>query len=227
MFLDELNAWGETQLDVAKATVIDIVPKTVYYLYRGRNAWNSKWVQHYYPKCLSTKDLFARENAERLRGNGNTFTIQQLPALAVQTEIGVIVITEINTENPLSGYSPDAVKERPDSGLQLIDGAKSNYFYKGADANAFVLSFDRKSRFWKRIPNPKNSILMMFNEGMSLDDLEPLESKLTSKKSRSWGTKYMLGWEEGSSVIKSKAVRELAVSIDDHPDSIRPSSRSQ
>ena len=77
----------------------------LYYLVRGRNAWHNLRSNVYLTDRsfhLSLQD--AKTEAERLRKQGSTWTIKELPACAFHSRKRTLLVTEINTPRPLESF---------------------------------------------------------------------------------------------------------------------------
>ena len=219
MFLTEYKAVLAANPKVGEAIVNDATIRKIYYLIRGRNAWHSTWVQHYYPRCLSTKLMDARDYAEVLRGRGSTFQIIELPALVFETSAGALAITEINTNAPLAGYSVTSTSKDAPHGFSLIEGAKDNYFFPGVQVAPLAMSFEQSSRFWRLRPSPRNSVIALFQEGASFADFEELILPLEVKKSESVGSGYLLNWWPAAGEKQCDPIKAIAAKFEiQHPD---------
>lgn len=133
--------------ELAESKVVSFRPCVIYYIITGRNAWHSTWIQLYSKGCMHTTIHSAISYAEKLLTRGTVFTIFEYPALQFITEIGHILVTQINTERPLANYSPDAIRSKPPQGTRLMDGFCDNYLTKGAIVSGAALSFNWSSRF--------------------------------------------------------------------------------
>lgn len=96
-------SWGSTAL--SQATSKSLADAPIYgarltrlpFLSYGRNAWHSTWITRYYSAgsvCLAIGALQAK--AEKLRTQGSVFRIEEMPALALQTEGATIFLVEVN-----------------------------------------------------------------------------------------------------------------------------------
>ena len=81
MYLDDLNEILSINLGFYSEEIISTQIKKIYYLVTGRNAWHSTWVQHFYKRCISTDYRDLENDAEKRRGAGTVFYIEELPAL--------------------------------------------------------------------------------------------------------------------------------------------------
>lgn len=151
----------------------------------------------------------AKHSAERLRTQGSVFTIREQPAILFRSKSGWIVVTEINSKRPLSGYSADAVANEVMPDKVKIQGARDNYISAGAPVLGVALSFDPSSRFWRQRPPPKNSVIVVASERSDLV-LAPIpRRKLQLLTSYSMGGGYRLGWRERENDIDSKALKAI------------------
>jgi hypothetical protein len=72
----------------------------LYFVFYGRNAWHSTWVQRYFAKgavCASLKE--AKRRAERSRKQGNVLYIDVLPAVFLKMDARTLFVVEINASN--------------------------------------------------------------------------------------------------------------------------------
>ena len=205
-----LSTFNETQFhDLAKSPINEIVPCLLYYVTTGRNAWHSTWVQHYSPGCMHTSLISAKGHAERRRTQGTVFTIKEQPSLGLLNAEGFVAITQINTNTPLKDYSEEALVATPSNGAKLIEQSKDNYLVEGANTGAAVLSFDVNSRFWRKPPPKKHSVIVVCADQQDLE-LEPLAMrKLEAWSSYSNGGNYLLGWRERENEVRGAQVAAL------------------
>lgn len=211
--MSALNTFSERDFaEMVRGTVKGVSPRIIYYVTTGRNAWHSTWVQQYSNGCMHSSLQSAKNYAEKRRTQGTVFTIKEQPALQICTENGQIIVTQINTTRPLSDYSPDAVRARPAQGAKLIDKASDNYLTAGASALGVALSFDCASRFWRKPPPRRNSVIVVASEdaALELDALRP--RKLRAWTSLSNGGGYLLGWRERENETKVNDVISLSKS---------------
>lgn len=187
-----------------------VAARKIYFLVRGRNAWHSTWIQHYYPGCMATKLSDLESDAETKRSFGNVFYIKELPTLALQTKAGVLIVTEINTNAPLSGYLKTALSRDAPIGKILTDRARENYFTAGSPVGLFALSFEADSRFWRKAPPPNNAVILLFMPNAVISDIEPLSETLYQRKSQPAGASVnSLCWLITSSKIDGNYIKML------------------
>lgn len=187
-------------------TVKGISRGLIYYVHTGRNAWHSTWVTQYSLGCMHTTLGSAKKHAEKLRERGTVIYIKQLPCLVFRGVGYALIITEINNNNPLSGYSPTATSSEVTVGSEKIDGALNNYLKIGAPLEGVAMSFLSNSRFWNNKPSPRNSVIVLAtkNEAVSIEKVK--SDNLLSFKSFSNSGNYYLGWSSIEPHIKRTAV---------------------
>ena len=136
--------------------------KKIFYLITGRNAWHSTWVRHYYERCMSTESRDLECDAEKMRGPGTTFQIDEIPALCLALQSGCLVITEINTAEPLKNYRPTGLLT---AGLgQNFDNLSERSVFTGNTLADVMQSLDSQE-CWK-LPKKGNSLLRLFAKGL-------------------------------------------------------------
>lgn len=191
----------------AGENVIALKEITAFYVHTGRNAWHSTWIARYSPGCMHTTLKSAKSYAETKRIQGTTFNISELPALIISSNIGSVVVTQINSKNPLAGYSRTAVRLTHHS-QELMEGHLNDYFCSGAPLFGTILSFEGDSRFWKNPPPPSHSLIITETSEV---DPETVEIKLESlnHKSFSQGGQYTMGWRKYDGNVSSSGIRGL------------------
>jgi hypothetical protein len=85
----------------------DFVPHKVsvgkaFYLFYGRNAWHSTWINKYYDGSVEGKVKTLKNFAENQRVQGNVFNIRELPALVFQSDRFTYAVIELNARGYLS-----------------------------------------------------------------------------------------------------------------------------
>lgn len=211
MKLNEFDRAIRESPSLANGEILNIKPTKIYYLVRGRNAWNSVWVQHYYPGSMATSLEDVEKTAETMRERGNVFYISELPALCFESNQGNLVVTEINTSTPLIGYSANATTNDLTIGQELAENASNNYFSTGANVELAALSFRHDSRFWKRKPPKNDSVIKLFLKKEDTQILEPLTSTLYRRTSQpAGGPKNSLCWSISTSKTEVAYIKALA-----------------
>jgi len=96
-------AWASDSLKQASSASLQDAPiygarlTRLAFLTYGRNAWHSTWITRYYTAgsvALGVGTL--QSKAERLRTQGSVFKIDEMPALALQTETATLFLVEVN-----------------------------------------------------------------------------------------------------------------------------------
>ena len=214
-------SFGEKTFDkLARSEVKDVSAGLLYYLFSGRNAWHSTWITRYAEGCMHGGLQAAKDTAEGKRTMGSVFYIAELPALIIKSAAGVLAATEINSERPLSGYAPDAVRDDVPAGTRKLKGARDCYIEKCAPMLGAALSFDHMSRFWNRRAPPRNTVVVVAanDPGLAFDFLPT--AKLQSRCSYSNGGSYRLGWrtiDDRYSGIVTEPVRRIAARFERDP----------
>ena len=73
----------------------------IYHFWIGRNAWHSTWANHYPEDDAFSLDLDELvSKIETSRTKGSTFSIQEIPAIAIITEKSTLVISDLYSRRP-------------------------------------------------------------------------------------------------------------------------------
>jgi hypothetical protein len=179
----------------------------LYYVHDGRNAWYTTWVQRYLDGCMHTTFDSAKDYAESLRVQGSVFYIYEKPALVIEADDVVLVITQINCTDVLAGYSVTAVGDEVGFGRKKIANAANNYLRRGSSLEGAFLSFDADSRFWRKRP-PHNSVIRVLGR-TSLKAFESVPDRCRGYQSFSSGGFYRLGWTERDNDARSTSLQKL------------------
>lgn len=183
--------------------------RKLYYVHDGRNAWHSTWVQRYLDGCMHSSLSSAIRYAESLRVRGSVYYINEIPALLLESESLVLVVTQINCTDVLAAYSSNAVRNEAASDKQKIENLRHNYLTRGSPIEGAFLSFEPDSHFWKNTPPPRDSLIRVLCEG-SLRDFESLgKGVLSGYKSKSCGSQYLLEWSHCEHKIQSDALHRI------------------
>lgn len=193
--MTRLHTFDEATFEaLARSKVQDVSAAIIYYLSNGRNAWHSTWISQYLEGCMHTDLESAQRNAEHLRKQGSVFYIAELPALVFRSKSGMLVVTEINSNSPFSGYSVTAVSTHTADGRKKIKGALDCYVTPGAPMLGAALSFEYSSRFWTEQPPKENAVVVVACDN-SVESPAPLgAAALQSRRSSLNGSRYPLGW---------------------------------
>ena len=195
---------------VSTRCVTKIDAAILYYLHYGRNAWHSTWIRRYYREgCLHSTLDSAKLTAEKLRGQGTTFTIEQMPALSIGSDIGFVFVTQINSACPLQHFLTEEIEE--------IDTKRSGYetaemrfpLRYGTPIGDVLKAFRSDSKCWTQATRP----MTQTQQVLCLDVDAPVESchidQLRAYKSFPQGSGYRLGWSPREARFSTRAVRML------------------
>ena len=188
------------------ARPVEIGKGIVYYASYGRNAWSSTWIQRYQQGALHNSFSSAKDHCEELRTQGSVFSIDELPAIVILTNARVVYITEINSVNPLCGYSGRYNDRRwREVSENKCHTKKINRLLSMAEIES---SFLPGSPYWHLNPSPQNSV--MIAEINHNGDPPEIKTRMTARRncyaSNSYGSDCLLGWRETPSKIKSGGV---------------------
>lgn len=208
--MTQLTTFNECRFpELLTSRVQALQPVLLYYVFTGRNAWHSTWVQRYTPGCMHTSLQSARQYAEARRVQGTVFNIKELPALLFRSPHGCLVVTQINSHDPLATYAAMAVHDDVGPGQRKIDGALDCYMVPDAPMQGVLLSFEPGSRFWHRAPAPRDSVIRVATDDSKACFAELPERGLLVQSSFSQGSRYQLGWRSREEQIGSKGVRQV------------------
>ena len=184
-----------------------VCPVRVYFCFSSRNAWHDTKSRKYRPGgCIHTRLETAQKYAETKRIQGSAFYIRQLPALLLMGYPHA-VITEINTDEPLSGYSRSATWLYP--GFEKAFDFEDDSLELGNSMRQVVDSFRYNSPFWTTPPRSKHSVMRLFYDE-DPDEFEDLDQgSLLVWQSRSIGKGYDLRWDKLKSSVKGNAILKL------------------
>lgn len=194
---------------INREPVKSITNRVIYYVSSGRNAWHGTWVGQYKKGCMHTSLRSAKEYAEKNRASGTVFYINQIPCLVFRSERQALLVTEINSNNPLLGYSCNSTSDALGGNSKKINGALDNYMSIGAPLNGVGLSFLSTSRFWEKRPSPKNSIMLLSHSDSRISLEKLCGDGLLAYEAFSNGGQYLLGWREIKSEIASSKIIEI------------------
>ena len=98
-------AFGEHEDDFEDEPVLACFVAKLYYYWRGRNAYWGSWSSQYPGHdafSLQIEEL--KQRIECRRAQGSTFTILEVPVLALCGKDDALIVGEINTNSPLRDY---------------------------------------------------------------------------------------------------------------------------
>lgn len=167
--------------------LLDIESGVVAYLHRGRNAWHSTWVRHYFANSALFPDVSsAQGEAEMMRGQGNVFYIVEVPAILLRGPEFGVVITDHSSVDSFSSFSGFDVLIGETENGRWIDG-----IYPGVGMRDAVACFGASSEHWESLRR-----LDDFHVGMVPTDFDfsEREGALRRLESYGQGSRYLLGW---------------------------------
>lgn len=178
-----------------------------YYLVKGRNAWHGNWVKTFEQDQLFFDLDSAKESAEERRNCGNVFYIEELPTVVLTSNIGDVIISEVNTDEPLKGFD-----------------CSSDLFRLRTPIAKAAKSFDYYGNHWNSPPPNPESLFVLFDY-LGARQYEPLgDHSLTKWTSYSSGGQYRLGWVEESGRFASSAILKLVRQAKRQPRKIKRTS---
>ncbi len=178
----------------------------VYFATEGRNAWHSTWVVKYTKNSVHSTLASAKSFCERKRKSGSVFYVKRLPCLVLIFSKGAVVVTEINSDNPLSRHL--LLSELPGKDVVV---AKRLVINSLKDVSDVRVGFGVHSHVWASGRGKPNSILIMQHKDSSKLEGQPESSKIW--RSSSIGGDYKLMWRESEGKIKSIAVTNMVSNL--------------
>jgi hypothetical protein len=195
MKLGDVLWWGE---DPGDDLLLDVAPVTVSVLVRGRNAWYSTWVRHWFHNSHVFSDHHsAQSGAEPLRGPGNVFYVNDVPALLlIGTKSQIAVIDGLRGE-PFKHFS--GIK------AELVTSLYGSYYkgiFPGVTMREAVEGFQEGAEGWVK-PGVNDQVRFgVLPEACILASLP--HGRFASSVSFPQGSDYVLGWR-GDRVSVGKA----------------------
>lgn len=212
MYLDEINDILLSNSKICSEEIKSISIKKVYYLVTGRNAWHSTWVQHFYKNCISTEYRELENDAEKRRGAGTVFYIEELPVLCFEVSTGCLVVSEINTNFPLKNYDPNHfLKIRNQCNYTKKINCPSEQVFIGNRLSIILQSLN-SIECWNNSIR-KDSLFKLFLIDSTPADFEAQSDYyLIRNSSTTGGKKNSLSWVMKTGNISSEYVKKLAAS---------------
>jgi hypothetical protein len=202
-----LRKWWKPEAERA----IGISAVKIFYCFYGRNAWHSTWITRYIEFCMKFSLDEAKAFAEETRKQGNVFYIRELPALMFHGREFSLVITQINTNNPLRGYNPNR-------GKHTKAGTVPAHLAFGTRFDDIARSFRWDSECWMEARPPhRNSVVTLYTpEPRSRLHSAPTplaNEDLRALRSSSSGPTYYLDWHVWKKPVNPNATLGLARKI--------------
>lgn len=178
----------------------------IYHVFSGRNAWHSQWVTTYTNKCMHTTFESAKKHAESNRIAGSVFYISQLPCIVLRSEQSTILITEINSENPLSNHSYNLKNNYVQF---ILDNLDSELLIKNEnkEIQSTIDLFKTNSKHWQNTKRHQSIIILKQKAHIPIETLKT--DNLSIRVSKSFGAGYYLIWRSIDSNIKAEAVNKI------------------
>ncbi|MBS1905040.1 MAG: hypothetical protein JST33_00400 [Actinobacteria bacterium] len=186
--------WPQREEAYDDNLLLDIEAGVVAYLVRGRNAWHSTWVRHWFRNAHLFSDIAsAKAGAESRRQRGNVFYIRESPALIMRGPREAVVLCELGQAVPFAGFTGfDTVP------VETTDGCWINGIYPGVSLKDAVAAFAEGSEHWNGSRVSDDRILR------GLVDAEFVfaehDGELQSMTSFAQGSLYSLGWHSDRAV---------------------------
>ncbi|WP_427385127.1 hypothetical protein [Janibacter sp. G56] len=186
MKLTEL-AWADHP--DADDVLLDITGCTVSVLVRGRNAWRSIWVRHWFHNShLFADHRSAQLGAESLRERGSKFYVRDRPALVLHGTSSRIVVFDGFDREPFKYF--DGITE------DLVSTPVGGYYqgvFPGSTLREAVDAFRPGSRWWARGHHTENDVqFASVSDGATLAGLRAKDLQATTSQPQ--GSGYYLGW---------------------------------
>jgi hypothetical protein len=192
------------------ASLIERVFETkIYYVTRGRNAWHSTWVTHYFQGCMHDNIDSAKQQAESMRGPGSVFRIRHQPALSLWTAKGQVLITQINCEVPLSRWSERNRSQNSEYTLNHKYCRLEQHLLKPQCVNTVVDALGDPAVFSGPLPVFSKNIFVLATQDPN-SPIEDRRRRLKQWNSSSMGGDFYLNWSEQAATESGKAIRRVA-----------------
>lgn len=199
----QTNTVSLAALGTLRTFVESVRPVRLYYAYWGRNAWWSTWITRYNNGCIHTSSESARLFCEPKRVQGTVFYVNYLPALAFLSGKKALLVSEINTVDPLARLDRTSLAKI----VQTL-GVSS------MTLEQFLRIFRAESGLWPAAFRRENSVFCTFCENAStLEDLTDTNETSATLTSSSVGPRYHLQWSERPAGIRSVGVASIAAHL--------------
>ena len=212
MYLDDLSDIISSNAKINLEEIKSVSVKKIYYLVTGRNAWHSTWVQHFYKKCISTEYRELENDAEKRRGAGTVFYIEELPALCLEVSAGCFVISEINTNSPLKNYDPNNyLKTRNQCNYIKKFNCPTEQIFIGNRLSVILQSLN-SIECWNNSIRKDSLFKLFLIDSTPADFEDQSDYYLIRNSSTAGGKKNSLSWVMKTGNISSEYVKKLAAS---------------
>lgn len=193
--------------DLAKyygdSIISNIALGRIYFVFKGRNAWHSTWIQNYFIEG-SVFDILsdAKDYAENLRGQGTVCYIRELPCLVIKNNEIMMIVTDLESEKIFKGFD-----SRYNFWAPFFESNTPNISF-----TKFAMAFLRTSKFWLNEMRFDNKISFYFSKikGARIISLNNNDTEiLKNYQSKSIGSYRCLQWKKMNEIIYHGYIREL------------------
>lgn len=191
--------WTDANVPYDDELLLGMEAGTVAYLIRGRNAWHSTWVRHWFLNTHLFRDVAnAKHGAESLRQRGNVFYIHEAPALVLRGPARAVVMCDHLETSPFGRFTGMKPVRRVERWGEWTEG-----LYPGVSLRDAVQSFAHDSGLWRG--QTKSEYSMLLGEVRADFEFAPHAGKYLSLHSVSHGSRYFLGWNPSAAPRKFRA----------------------
>jgi len=155
--------------------------------------------------CLKS----AKDFVEKKRVQGSVFNIREMPGIAFRSSAGDIVVTQINTGEPLSLYSTKEHYQPAHIAALNKDLTLDSYVNLGVPFYEVAKSFSWWSKFWSSQPPLANSVIVLATRDSGAEYSNDIQDDFKAYVSYSNGTRYRLGWRTMSATISAEPIKRI------------------
>jgi hypothetical protein len=199
----------EAHKGIAASGIERVFEAKIFYLFRKRNAWNSTTVRHYTDECMHDSLQSAQNRAEQLREMGSVFMIREQPVLAFRSSTGTVLVTEINSQTPLTYWIKGSRRRGADLGLNPDYCRLDSVIVPGQRLGTFIAALSDRKVFPERLPKWSKDTFLLASSNPDLL-VEDRRARLKEWKSSSVGADYYLNWTQYWSETSGRAIRRVA-----------------
>ena len=203
-----------THKSLASSLIKRVFETKIYHIFRGRNAWHSTWVEHYFEGCMHADLQSAMDQVEAMRKPGSVFTIEQMPAISFQSAKGQSLVTEIDNPVPLSLWAKTKRGKSTEHRLNQDCCRLEQFMSKLRRIHSIFNALGDSSVFIGRLPYYSEKIFVLG----TLNAISPGEDcgrRFKQWESSSVGANFFLKWSENTANLSGKAVRQVADALNE------------
>lgn len=130
-----------------------------------------------------------------------------MPGIAFRSSAGDIVVTQINTTEPLSLYSAKEYYQLSHIAERNKDLTLDSYISLGAPIYDVAKSFSWWSKFWRSQPPVSNSVIILAARDSEYSS--DIQGDFKAYVSYSNGARYRLGWRTMSAKISAEPIKRI------------------